>query len=177
MGKSNPAHRAGPPTGRGRWVAPARWVSASATAAGPPTTQGQWKVPLIGGWEPLHGGQGSISLEYQTCTSPYPFDTLVTGMPPPILPCCCCIRRNSPVQAGAEGETLLQAARCCCTPPAAAGSGFCTGLRSLLRRGGRGTTRWLQRRRPPAKTAPTLGTHMLDAPLQPSRVRRRNFSL
>ena len=70
LGKSNPAHRAGPPTGRGRWVAPARWVSASATAAGPPTTQGHF-----------HGGQGSISLEYQTCTSPHPFDTLVTGMP------------------------------------------------------------------------------------------------
>ena len=40
--------------------------------AGAPTAHGRWV--------PLHGGQGSISLEYQTCTSPYPFDTLVTGM-------------------------------------------------------------------------------------------------
>ena len=63
-GKLTPAHRAGAPPARGRWVAPPRWVSASATAAGPPTVQ----------------GQGSISLEYQTCTSPYPFDTLVTGL-------------------------------------------------------------------------------------------------
>ena len=28
----------------------------------------------------LHGGQGSISLEYQTYNSAHPFDTLVTGM-------------------------------------------------------------------------------------------------
>ena len=27
----------------------------------------------------LHGGQRSVSLEYQTCTSAYLFDTLVTG--------------------------------------------------------------------------------------------------
>ena len=34
----------------------------------------------------MRGGStdlGSISLEYQTCTSPHPFDTLVTGMPHP----------------------------------------------------------------------------------------------
>ena len=31
-------------------------------------------------WEPLHGGQGLISLEYQTYTSAHPFDTLVTGL-------------------------------------------------------------------------------------------------
>ena len=30
-------------------------------------------------WEPLRGGQGSISLEYQTYTSAHPSDTLVTG--------------------------------------------------------------------------------------------------
>lgn len=29
---------------------------------------------------PLHCVQGSISQEYQTCTSTYPFDTPVTGM-------------------------------------------------------------------------------------------------
>ena len=40
--------------------------------AGAPTAHGRW--------EPLHGGQGSISLEYQTYTSPYPFDILVTRM-------------------------------------------------------------------------------------------------
>ena len=28
----------------------------------------------------MHGGQRSVSLEYQTCTSAYLFDTLVTGM-------------------------------------------------------------------------------------------------
>ena len=28
----------------------------------------------------LHGGQRSVSLEYQTCNSAYLFDTLVTGM-------------------------------------------------------------------------------------------------
>ena len=32
---------------------------------------GNWTLPTV---------QGSISLEYQTCTSPHPFDTLVTGM-------------------------------------------------------------------------------------------------
>ena len=46
LGKSNPAHRAGAPTARGRWVAPPRWVSAS--AAGPPTTQGHFPLPLSG---------------------------------------------------------------------------------------------------------------------------------
>ena len=43
-----------------------------AHSARPPTVQGLW--------EALRWGQGSISLEYQTCTSAYPFDTLVTGM-------------------------------------------------------------------------------------------------
>ena len=47
MGKSTPAHRAGAPTARERWV---------------------------------HGGQGSISLEYQTYTSAHPFVSLVTGL-------------------------------------------------------------------------------------------------
>ena len=55
LGKSNPAHRAGAPTARGRWVAPARWVSASATAAGPPhngSTHHSGALPLLlsGGW-------------------------------------------------------------------------------------------------------------------------------
>ena len=33
------------------------------------------------GWAHLQGGQRSVSLEYQTCTSAYLFDTLVTGKP------------------------------------------------------------------------------------------------
>ena len=33
-------------------------------------------LTVRGQWEPLHSGQGSISLEYQTYTSAYPFDTL-----------------------------------------------------------------------------------------------------
>ena len=49
VGKSNPAHRAGAPTARRRWVAPARWVSASATAVGPPTTQGHFHCPWVVG--------------------------------------------------------------------------------------------------------------------------------
>ena len=51
---------------------PAAVADALTHHSGAPTAHGRW--------EPLHGGQGSISLEYQTCTSPYPFDTLVTGM-------------------------------------------------------------------------------------------------
>ena len=31
------------------------------------------------GWARLQGGQRSVSLEYQTCTSAYLFDTLVAG--------------------------------------------------------------------------------------------------
>ena len=54
------------------WVDLLQWRTHSPTGGGPPTAHGRWV--------PLHGGQGSISLEYQTCTSPHPFDTLVTGM-------------------------------------------------------------------------------------------------
>ena len=46
-----------------------------------PTTQGA--LTVHGLWEALHavhGGQRSISPEYQTYTFPHPFDTLVTGM-------------------------------------------------------------------------------------------------
>ena len=55
LGKLNPAHRAGPPTVRGRWVCPLRWVSASVTAAGPPTRGGalstvpEWWVAMYPG--------------------------------------------------------------------------------------------------------------------------------
>ena len=38
----------------------------------PPTAHERWVL--------LHGGQGLISLEYQTYTSAHPFDTLVTGL-------------------------------------------------------------------------------------------------
>ena len=51
---------------------PAAVADALTHRGGTPTVHGRW--------EALHGGQGSISLEYQTCTSPHPFDTLVTGM-------------------------------------------------------------------------------------------------
>ena len=40
-------------------------------------------LTVHGYWEPLHVGQGSISLEYQTYTSAYPFDILETGMAKP----------------------------------------------------------------------------------------------
>ena len=60
------------------WVDLLQWRTHSPTGGGPPTAHGRWV--------PLHGGQGSISLEYQTCTSPHPFDTLVTGMPQPPQP-------------------------------------------------------------------------------------------
>ena len=40
LGKSNPAHHAGAHTAHGRWEAPPRWESASATAACPPTRGG-----------------------------------------------------------------------------------------------------------------------------------------
>ena len=54
------------------WVDMLQWRTHSPTRRGTPTVHGRW--------EALHGGQGSISLEYQTCTSPYPFDTPVTGL-------------------------------------------------------------------------------------------------
>ena len=72
-----------PPLGGGR--APERWVSLIfqiATEAGPPTARGHFYA-APGRWEPLQGGHGSISLEYQTYTSAYLFDTLVTGFPHP----------------------------------------------------------------------------------------------
>ena len=49
-----------------------------ATAACPPSAREQYKVLL-------HGGQGSISLEYQNWTSTHLFYTLVTGMALPTL--------------------------------------------------------------------------------------------
>ena len=46
---------------------------------------------------PLHGGQGSISLEYQTYTSAHPFDTLVAGLPwSTMVPACCSSVRHGP---------------------------------------------------------------------------------
>ena len=52
VGKLTPAHRAGPPTVRGRWVCPAWWVSASATAACPPTRWGTFYCPWAVGESP-----------------------------------------------------------------------------------------------------------------------------
>ena len=84
MGKLTPAHRARAPTARVQWVSPQAVGESQipiATAGGPPTAQGQYKVPQR--WVDLHGGQGSISLEYQIYTSAYLFDTLLNGLPPP----------------------------------------------------------------------------------------------
>ena len=47
---------------------------------GTPLTHRGGRPTLHGGWASVHGGQRSISLEYQICPPPYPFDTLVTGM-------------------------------------------------------------------------------------------------
>ena len=62
------------PSAPDRWADLRLWRSECRThplVGGSPTTHGRW--------EPLHGGQGGISLEYQTYTSAYLFDTLVTG--------------------------------------------------------------------------------------------------
>ena len=52
LGKLTPAHRAGAPTARGRWVCP-RAVGESdipiATARGPPTARGHFILPPSGG--------------------------------------------------------------------------------------------------------------------------------
>ena len=67
---------AGPPTMREHFkLLPATVASGqsdSPTLREPPTAHEQWVL--------LHGGQGSISLEYQTYTSAYLFDTLVSGL-------------------------------------------------------------------------------------------------
>ena len=91
MGKYTSAPRAGGPTPYKGWVPPARWVSADAASAGPPArwadlamlrphspTMREGPTPCKG-WAHLQGGQRSVSLEYQTCTSAYLFDTLVAG--------------------------------------------------------------------------------------------------
>ena len=44
----------------------------SPTGREPPTAHEQWVL--------LHGGQGGTSLEYQTYTSAYLFDALVSGL-------------------------------------------------------------------------------------------------
>ena len=53
LGKSTPAHRAGAPTARGRWVSP-RLVCESdiliATGGGSPTARGHFVLPPTGGW-------------------------------------------------------------------------------------------------------------------------------
>ena len=63
------------PSAPDRWADLRLWRSECRThplVGGSPTTHGRW--------EPLHGGQGGISLEYQTYTSAYLFDTQVTGL-------------------------------------------------------------------------------------------------
>ena len=73
------AHRSGAlQSAPEQWVYLLLWRSECRThppLGGSPTAHGRW--------EPLHGGQELISLEYQTYTSAYLSDTLVTGLPPP----------------------------------------------------------------------------------------------
>ena len=94
MGKLTPAQRAGAPTvnerlkGFGRFKLPdirpplGGSIKYPRAVIGPPAVAiGISDSPTAHRrWEPLHGGQGSISLEYQTYTSAHPFDTLVTGL-------------------------------------------------------------------------------------------------
>ena len=65
-----------PPCG---WAAipPARWADLPMLRPHSPTVR-VGPTPYKG-WAHLQGGQRSVSLEYQTCTSAYLFDTLVTG--------------------------------------------------------------------------------------------------
>ena len=56
---------------------PARWVDLPMLRPHSPTVR-VGPTPCKG-WAHLQGGQRSVSLEYQTCTSAYLFDTLVTG--------------------------------------------------------------------------------------------------
>ena len=75
LGKSTPAHRAGAPTPCGRWADLPQWRADNQThppCGSTPIAHERWVL--------LHGGQSSISLEYQTYTSAYLFDTLVTGL-------------------------------------------------------------------------------------------------
>ena len=89
------------PPGGALFTVPGQWVSLRDQDIWPPTRRG---TPTVHGrWEALHGGQGSISLEYQTCTSPYPFDTLVTGMHHPAKGSVCVVYTCSTLKK----ETLL----------------------------------------------------------------------
>ena len=65
-----------PPRGRAA-IPPARWVDLVMLRLHSPTVRAG-PTPYTG-WARLQGGQRSVSLEYQTCTSAYLFDTLVTG--------------------------------------------------------------------------------------------------
>ena len=66
-----------PPRGRAA-IPPARWVDLVMLRLHSPTVRAG-PTPYTG-WARLQGGQRSVSLEYQTCTSAYLFDTLVTGV-------------------------------------------------------------------------------------------------
>ena len=87
-GKLIPVNHAGAPTTDWCWVAcavgglvcwsighagPARWVNLLKFSTHSPTALG----PLIahGRWKSQHAEQGSIYLEFQTCTSAHPFET------------------------------------------------------------------------------------------------------
>ena len=53
------------------------WMDLVMLRPHPPTVQAG---PLVYGEARVHGGQRSVSVEYQTRTSAYLFDILVTGM-------------------------------------------------------------------------------------------------
>ena len=74
MGKSTPAHRAGAPTARGRWVSPLPVGESDiliATGGGPPTGQGQYQVPPTGVWTSACGDQ-SVGLTHRAGAHPPP---------------------------------------------------------------------------------------------------------
>ena len=91
---ARPAHRAGgiaahphggwsPPTLRGGYQ-PTRAVGGPLSSSQLAMLRPHSPTVRVGptpykGWAHLQGGQRSVSLEYQTCTSAYLFDTLVTG--------------------------------------------------------------------------------------------------
>ena len=68
-----------PPCGRAA-IQPAQWAGLAMLRPHSPTVRAG-PTPYTG-WARLQGGQRSVSLEYQTCTSAYLFDTLVTGKVP-----------------------------------------------------------------------------------------------
>ena len=68
LGKLTPAYSAGPPTVRGMWVCPARWVSAFLTAAGPPTVRGTFYCPwAVGGHQAAESSYWYVKINSSVC--------------------------------------------------------------------------------------------------------------